>query len=104
MENSLNKHNKIYLFVLSVVCLVLSACASQPEEKRVSALDQMIDDAFQRNQSEASNVDQSISENEVATALLPDINLSAPGAGSIDVEPRFDIKVHRAKYDSFLWG
>ena len=104
MENSLNKHNKIYLLVLSVVCLVLSSCASQPEEKRVSALDQMIDDAFQRNQSESSNVEQSISENEVATALLPDINLSAPGAGSIDVEPRFDIKVHRAKVRQFFMG
>ena len=74
-----------------MACKLLSACASPPENKEVSALDQMINNAFQSNQATASTAGQSASEDEVASALLPDINLSAPGAGSIDVEPRFDI-------------
>lgn len=104
MENGLNKNNRIHLVVLSIACLLLSACASQSEVKRVSALDQMIDDAFQQTQSETSKHEQTASENEIASALLPDINLSAPGAGSIDIEPRFDIKVHRAKIRQFFMG
>lgn len=104
MENGLNKNNRIHLVVLSIACLLLSACASQSEIKRVSALDQMIDDAFQQTQSETSKHEQTASENEIASALLPDINLSAPGAGSIDIEPRFDIKVHRAKIRQFFMG
>lgn len=104
MENDLNKNNRTHLVVLSITCLLLSACASQSEVKRVSALDQMIDDAFQQTQSEESKYEQTASENEIASALLPDINLSAPGAGSIDIEPRFDIKVHRAKIRQFFMG
>lgn len=100
----MNKNNRIHLVVLSIACLLLSACASQSEVKRVSALDQMIDDAFQQTQSETSKHEQTASENEIASALLPDINLSAPGAGSIDIEPRFDIKVHRAKIRQFFMG
>lgn len=87
-----------------MVCMLLSACASQPETKDVSALDQMISDAFDSSQPTATSAEQIASEDEVASALLPDINLSAPGAGSIDVEPRFDIKVHRAKVRQFFMG
>lgn len=104
MESGLNKSNRIHLVTLSITCLLLSACASQSEVKRVSALDQMIDDAFQQTQSETSKYEKTASENEIASALLPDINLSAPGVGSIDVEPRFDIKVHRAKIRQFFMG
>lgn len=84
--------------------MLLSACASQPETKEVSALDQMIDDAFQNNKPANVTAEQSATEDEVASALLPDINLSAPGAGSIDVEPRFDIKVNRANVRQFFMG
>ena len=87
-----------------MTCLLLSSCASQSEAKKVSALDQMIDDAFQRKQMATTSTEQTASEKEIASALLPDINLSAPGAGSIDVEPRFDIKVHRAKVRQFFMG
>lgn len=90
--------------LLSIACLLLSACATQPETKKVSALDQMINDAFQNKQSKVSNAEQTSTENEIASALLPDINLSAPGAGSIDVEPRFDLKVNRAKIRQFFMG
>lgn len=83
--------------------MLLSACASQPGSKEVSALDQMINDAFQGAQAKAT-AEQSATDDEVASALLPDINLSAPGAGSIDVEPRFDIKVHRARVRQFFMG
>lgn len=87
-----------------MTCLLLSACASQSEAKKVSALDQMIDDAFQGKQMATISAEQTASEKEIASALLPDINLSAPGAGSIDVEPRFDIKVYRAKIRQFFMG
>ena len=88
---------------LSMACILLSACASQSGRKEVSALDQMIDNAFQGNQA-ATTTDQSSTAAEVASALLPDINLSMPGAGSIDVEPRFDIKVNRAQIRQFFMG
>lgn len=84
--------------------MILNACASQPETKEVSALDQMINDAFQSNQQTTSVAEKTVADDEIASALLPDINLSAPGAGSIDVEPRFDIKVHRAKVRQFFMG
>ena len=84
--------------------MLLSACANQSKSNKVSALDQMIDDAFQSKQTTTTNTEQTASEKEIASALLPDINLSAPGAGSIDVEPRFDIKVYRAKIRQFFMG
>lgn len=93
----------IRLMTLSMACILLSACASQSGRKEVSALDQMIDNAFQGNQA-ATTTDQSSTAAEVASALLPDINLSMPGAGSIDVEPRFDIKVNRAQIRQFFMG
>ena len=87
-----------------MLCILLSACASSPEPKTISALDSMINDAFKGSQATASATQQSASDDEIASALLPDINLSAPGAGSIDVEPRFDIKVNRAKARQFFMG
>ena len=87
-----------------MACILLSACASSPEQKQVSALDEMINDAFQNNQTATAPKEQGASDAEVASALLPDINLSAPGAGSIDVEPRFDIKVSRADARQFFMG
>ena len=101
----MNKRNKTFrLTTISMVFMFLSACASQSENKEISALDQMINNAFQSSQPTTTAGGQSASEDEVASALLPDINLSAPGAGSIDVEPRFDIKVHRAKVRQFFMG
>ena len=87
-----------------MTCLLLNACAGQPETKDVSSLDQMINDAFQDNKPKPNSTEQSAADAEVASALLPDINLSAPGAGSIDVEPRFDIKVNRARVRHFFMG
>lgn len=84
--------------------LLLSACASQSENKRISSLERMVDDAFQNKRMAKMNAELTASEKEIASALLPDINLSAPGVGSIDVEPRFDIKVHRAKVRQFFMG
>jgi len=104
-ERSLKQHtDNIRLTTISILCLLLSACASQPETKTVSALDQMINDAFQGSQQPKANTQQAASDADVASALLPDINLSAPGAGSIDVEPRFDIKVNRARVRQFFMG
>ena len=101
----MNKNNKTFQFIgISVACLLLTACASSPEQKQVSALDQMIDDAFQNNQVNAQKAEENTTGIDVSSALLPDINLSAPGAGSIDVEPRFDIKVHRTRVRQFFMG
>lgn len=104
LENDLIKKNKIRLVALSMTYLLLSACATQSEPDKFSSLDQMINDAFEQKKTEKLSADQISSESEIASALLPDINLSAPGAGSIDVEPRFDIKVHRAKVRQFFMG
>ena len=100
----MKKDNTVHFIALSMMCLFLSACASEPEIKENSALDKMIDDAFQNKQTTTNNTEQTATEKEIASALLPDINLSAPGAGSIDVEPRFDIKVHRANVRQFFMG
>lgn len=83
--------------------VLLSACASQSGPKETSALDQMINDAFKGEQTTTAS-ERLATDDEVASALLPDINLSAPGAGSIDVEPRFDIKVNRARVRQFFMG
>ena len=105
MESGLkNRKSTFRLMSFSMVYMLLSACASAPEIKQASALDDMINDAFQSNQTAMSEKEQGASDAEIASALLPDINLSAPGAGSIDVEPRFDIKVHRAKTRQFFMG
>lgn len=105
---SLKKSNKAIQFMsLGITCMFLSACASQSASttnSRTSSLDQMIDDAFKSNQVNTAAKGQSATDAEVASALLPDINLSAPGAESIDVEPRFDIKVNRANVRSFFMG
>lgn len=86
--------------------MLLTACASPPSEVRdISALDEMINNAFKNDEATTATVrEQTATEDDIASALLPDINLSAPGAGSIDVEPRFDIKVHRAKVRQFFMG
>lgn len=86
--------------------MLLTACASAPSEVRdISALDEMINNAFKNDEATTATArEQTATEDDIASALLPDINLSAPGAGSIDVEPRFDIKVHRAKVRQFFMG
>ena len=89
---------------LGIACMLLNACANQSSPTSASSLDKMIDDAFQGSQQSSQVPEQKMSNDEVASALLPDINLSGPGAGSIDVEPRFDIKVNRARIRSFFMG
>jgi len=84
--------------------MLLSACASQTSLTSSSSLDRMVDNAFKDEQATPSTAEQTASDDEVASALLPDINLSAPGAESIDVEPRFDIKVNRALVRNFFMG
>lgn len=96
--------NIIHLIILSMMGLLLNACASQTETKKTSSLERMVDDAFQSKNIAKMDAELTASEKEISSALLPDINLSAPGAGSIDVEPRFDIKVHRAKIRQFFMG
>ena len=102
---SLKNSNKAINFMsLGITCMLLSACASQSAPSSPSSLDQMIDNAFKSNQAASQAKAQSATDAEVASALLPDINLSAPGAESIDVEPRFDIKVNRENVRNFFMG
>ena len=89
---------------LGITCMLLGACASQSAPTSTSSLDKMIDNAFKSNQKSSATKERTVTDAEVASALLPDINLSAPGAESIDVEPRFDIKVNRANVRSFFMG
>lgn len=96
-------NNFLRSITLTLLCVGLSGCASKSEKENLNPLDQMIHDAFKGHKQNNSDV-TAASEAEVASALLPDINLSAPGAGSIDVEPRFDIKVNRAGVRQFFMG
>jgi len=82
---------------------MLASCASQSGVAKNDSLDQMIDDVFKSEQANSSSK-QNATDDDIALALLPDINLSAPGMGSIDVEPRFDLKVNRAKARQFFMG
>ena len=84
--------------------MLLSACASQTSPGSRSSLDRMVDNAFKADQASTVATEQMATNDEVASALLPDLKLSAPGAGSIDVEPRFDIKVNRARVRNFFMG
>ena len=99
----MKNNNIFYPITVSLLCLLLSACASQPEAEKSHTLDQMIDDAFQSEQVEAT-AERAATDADITAALLPDINLSAPGFGSLDVEPRFDIKVNRASVRQFFMG
>ena len=96
-------NNLFHSITLTLLCVGLSGCAGQSEKENLNPLDQMIHDAFKGNKQNTSDINAA-TEAEVASALLPDINLSAPGAGSIDVEPRFDIKVNRAGVRQFFMG
>ena len=96
-------NNIIRSITLTLFLMVLVSCASKPEKEELSSLDKMIQNAFQ-DQKAVSDKEKAASDEEVASALLPDINLSAPGVGSIDVEPRFDIKVNRALARQFFMG
>lgn len=84
--------------------MLLSACASQTSPSSRSSLDRMVDNAFKGEQAPTVATEKMATNDEVASALLPDLKLSAPGAGSIDVEPRFDIKVNRARVRNFFMG
>ncbi len=101
-----NSYSKSHLLIMGSV-LLFSACSSVPNENTATpqktSLDRMIDQAFAEDNAKAGS-SRPISNNEVESALLPDINLSTPGAGSIDVEQRFDLKVHRQKARSFFMG
>lgn len=87
-----------------LVAGLLVSCASKADKKQeVTALDKMIETAFS-NEPAATKESEAASPDQVASALLPDINLSVPGSGGIDVEPRFDIKVNRANVRQFFMG
>ncbi len=45
-----------------------------------------------------------VSDEKIADALLPAINLDLPGSPAVDAEPRFDIKVNRAHVKQFFMG
>ncbi len=92
--------------VTASIFTLLTACSSAPVDETVqrpvSSLDKMIDAAFQQEPVKKAD-DEKVSD-DVSSALLPDINISAPGSGGIDVEPRFDIKVRRQNVRNFFMG
>lgn len=103
--NFLQKQNNLLKYSAFLFCsLLLSSCASGPKKPEQSSLDRMIENAFKAEAKTETSNEKAASESEVASALLPDINLGAPGAGSIDVEPRFDIKVNRVQARRFFMG
>ncbi len=98
--------NRIGTFIYSLLAsMLLAACASTvPSErpKPMSTIDEVFAEA--RATENTSVASLPVSDKNVADALLPAINLELPGAPVVDTEPRFDIKVNRARVKQFFMG
>ncbi len=87
-----------------LVSLLLSSCAvDQAQKRRLPTA--AIDNAY----SEASATPEhtqatSVSDKNIADALLPAISLNLPANVAADTEPRFDLKVNRAHVKQFFMG
>ena len=84
--------------------LLLVSCAADRARERPAPL-ATIDDAFAEIGAGSKNATAApVSDEHIAEALLPAINLDLPGNTAVDAEPRFDIKVNRAHVKQFFMG
>ncbi|MFO7603479.1 MAG: pilus (MSHA type) biogenesis protein MshL [Gammaproteobacteria bacterium] len=83
---------------MALVTLLLAACAAEAPRKAESW--KIFEEALEGNNAKAQ-AGQAIEEPAMAD-LLPPINLQLPGQGLLDMEPRFDIKVHRSPAKQFF--
>lgn len=91
----------IYLLLASIL---LSSCAVDKEQKK-PALMASINNAVMGAETHPENKQAvPVSNKSVENALLPPINLDLPANEAVDTEPRFDIKVNRARVKQFFMG
>lgn len=86
--------------------MLLASCATNvpPEQSRpMATIDEVFADTGNK-ESHSTDVPSLVSDKNIADALLPAINLDFPGNIVVDTEPRFDIKVNRAKVKQFFMG
>jgi len=98
--------NRIGTFIYSLLAsMLLTACATNAPPDRAKPMS-TIDDVFTEAKTSGNStvVSLPVSDKNVADALLPAINLELPGNTVVDTEPRFDIKVNRARVKQFFMG
>ena len=85
--------------------MLLTACATNTPAQRPKPMS-IINDTFAeaRTAENAQMPIAPVSDENIANALLPAINLDMPGNQPVDTEPRFDIKVNRARVKQFFMG
>ena len=92
-----------------LVGVLLGGCASSEPPMRprpVAVIDEALAKARADSESQLGSgaAPAPLSEQHVADALLPAINLDLPDNVTADSEPRFDIKVNRARVKQFFMG
>lgn len=87
------------IIVLLILLGGLSACALTPDRDTRQAIDQAVSPASLTGKAGPPPPPPAVN-----AALLPPINIQVPGTGQVDVEPRFDIKVNRARAPAFFMG
>ncbi len=92
-----------------LVGVLLGGCASSEPPMRPRPM-AVIDEALAKARADSESqlgsgaAPAPLSEQHVADALLPAINLDLPDNVTADSEPRFDIKVNRARVKQFFMG
>ena len=89
--------------------VLLGGCASSEPPTRprpMAVIDEALANARADSESKVGSgaAPAPLSEQHVADALLPAINLDMPDNVTADSEPRFDIKVNRARVKQFFMG
>ena len=82
--------------------VLLASCATTNSD-RESGVIEGINNVFEEANKSSTSLSMT-TEDAVADALLPPINLALPNKTEVDMEPRFDIKVNRAKVKQFFMG
>jgi len=107
----MNTHpgNKFYAFCVMLMSLLLVSCAADKPAKKHAPMG-VIDEALQSSDlntprdRQSPSRQASINEKNINEALLPALNIDLPGDMAVDSEPRFDIKVNRARVKQFFMG
>ena len=85
---------------VAMLTVLLASCASEPPRNNETW--KLFEEALE-DTSELSNKSQEELTPE-SIDLLPPINLQLPNQNQLDIEPRFDIKVHRSPAKQFFMG
>lgn len=97
------KLNHIYLqtaktLSMMLLSVFLSSCANEPARKEASW--KIFEEALQTDKEKTAAT--AAAQEPASVDLLPPINIQLPGQNQVDIEPRFDIKVHRSPARQFF--